>query len=297
MKKSKFAITVDDDHLLLNLWRWKFLTTSMIYNAVYSHRTLTACFKRLTRLEKNKFIESFVSQDGKRYFWQLTEKGYKSLIFDDQKIIQVGFKSENKNHDVLVTLLHFGIWKSFSNANSAIYTEQELRRIDLESYPDWVPHTKLHRPDGYFKIDLTLSNDKSLVAIEVELNLKSAETYIELGRFYTDMIGIHQVIWLVKSETDAHFILRNLIRGSSSKATEHSFIILNHWFQSLWQTEIFIGKNQNQRLEKSLDPTPVTSRSQIPAEVLFDFRKKLMNSTTLINQTKAIPTYNKIIGC
>ncbi len=296
MKKSKFAITADDDTLLFDLWRWKMLTTSMIYLSVYSHRTPTACHKRLTRLEKNGFIESFISRDSKRWFWQLTDKGYKTLNLSEFKCHQSGFRSEHKDHDFLVTLLHFGIWHSVEQNCGAICTEQELRRFDLESYPDWVPHTTDHRPDGYYKTDLSLANDKSLVAIEVELNLKAAQHYVDLGGFYTETVGVYHVIWLVKSEVDAKFILSNLKKGSNQNACEHSFILLSQWFKTLWQTEIFIGKNQGEKIENFLGQSPSKSRSSFTAESLFDFRKTYVNSTVLTNQTNQITAHNKIIG-
>ena len=297
MKKSKFSITDDDFKLLTNLWRWKILTTSMIHSSAYSHRSLSACYKRLNRLECYKYIESFSSRDAKRWFWQLTDKGYRVLNFDESEIKQNGFKSEHKDHDFLVTLFHFGIEQTLLlNSNSAIYTEQELRRIEIENYPDWVPHTKQHRPDGYFKLDRSLSNDKSLVAIEVELNLKSAQKYFDLGQFYSDTLAIHQVLWLVKTETDAQFILNNLKKGSSQKETEHSFIILSQWFDQLWQTKIFIGKKQNQNIEFVIGTIQEPSTGSVPDKVLFEFRKKLINSTVITNQTKSLINLSKIIG-
>jgi hypothetical protein len=296
MKKSKFAITDTDYKLLQELWRWKILSTSIIHHTIFEKRTLSACYKRLNRLEKSRYIESFCSRDAKRWFWQLTDKGFKILNFDELKIAQTGFKSEHRDHDLLVTLFHLGLWQSFKNTNGAIYTEQELRRIDVKSYPSWVPQTTQHRSDGYYKMDLGASNDKSLVSIEVELNLKSAPTYAELGLFYSDVLGIHQVIWLVKSETDAKFIQRNLAKDSSRKGIEHSFIILGQWFQHLWQTKVFIGKDQGKSIENIFVTTPSPSRGQIPEMVHFDFRKKLINSSIHKSQVESVIAHNKIIG-
>ncbi len=297
MKISKFAITDSDYKLLQELWRWKFLSTSIIHHTIFEKRTLSACYKRLNRLEKARYIESFCSRDAKRWFWQLTDKGYKALAFDDITVAQIGFRSEHRDHDLLVSLFHLGLWHSFKSPNNAIFTEQELRRIDIKSYPDWTPQTTQHRSDGYYKMDLQTSNDKSLVSIEVEFNLKAAPTYTELGLFYSDILGIHQVLWLVKSETDARFIQRNLAKDSSRKGSEHSFIILSHWLEHLWQTKILIGKDQGKNIENLFVTMPSPSGGQIPAKVLFDFRKKLINSSIRRSQMESVIAHNKIIGC
>jgi hypothetical protein len=250
----------------------------------------------LVLLENNKYVESFCSHDGKRWFWQLTDKGYKVLNFSHQQIRQTGYKSEFKDHDFLVTLLHFSMWYTFSDEKSEFFTEQELRRIDVESYPNWVPHTIQHRSDGYFKIDLSLPNNKSLVAIEVELNLKSAQTYTDLGVFYSDILDISQVIWLVKTETDAKFIQRNLMKDSSTKAMEHSFYILDQWLQDHWLTKIMLGKDRNQTLLNSFYSSPIPTSSRGMEVDYFNFHKKLTNSINQKSTEKIISAHNKIIG-
>ena len=130
----------------------------------------------------------------------------------------------------------------------------------------------------------------------MELNLKSAQNYIDLGRFYTDTLGIHQVLWLVKTEAEALFIQKNLMKGSSNKAIEHSFITISQWLHQLWQTEITLGKNHKQNIENIFGTIPVLPRSPVPDKVLFEFRKKLMNSTVHTNQIKSVSAVNKIIG-
>jgi hypothetical protein len=266
----------------------------MIRETVYKPRSMSSCYQRLNLLEKNRYIDSFCSIDAKNWFWQLTDKSFKLLKLKDLHLEQVGFKSEHKYHDLLVTLFHLGLWNTFQNENSDIFTEQELRRVNLESFPDWVPRTRMHRPDGWLKTNLDLKDNSALIAIEVELNLKERSSYESLGEHYSDYLGVGRVLWVVRTETDAKFIYKNLQLKSYTKASEHSFIILSQWRNHLWQTPIFLGKDQGLKLQDILNTSLVTVREPGMDKVLFNFYKKPINSRALKQSNEIYFQHSKI---
>lgn len=87
--------------------------------------------------------------------------------------MEVGYKSENKEHDFWVTAIHLGDWLYQIPIGSALCSEQQLRRLHRDHYPEWVPKSTDHRPDGWWNINCGRPNNKSLIALEVELSRKS----------------------------------------------------------------------------------------------------------------------------
>lgn len=272
-RKSKFIITKDDSRLLYELWRWKFLTTSFIHELVYKPRTLSACYQRLNNLENNNFIESFCSKDGKMWFWQLTERGFKCLDFDDITLSQNGFKPEHINHDFWVNVFHISLAKNFFDLDKPIFTEQELRRYEVENYPDWVPHTKRHRPDGWCIYNAANDRTSSLFGVEVEINRKPSETYADLGLFYSETVNSDTVLWLVKSEIEAKFILNSLGRKTTDVGHIHSFLTVDQFIKDQWQSPIVIGKNAGQPARSLFQKQPITELEHSLAQLCFDLRK------------------------
>ena len=158
---------------------------------------------------------------------------------------------------------------------------QQLRRFNIDSYPKWVPHTKQHRPDGYWMIDTGKTNQESLVALEVELSRKASVSYSEVGNYYSNVINVSQVVWVVKSLSDARFILKNLTNGSALGAKEHSFILLSHFIESKWLAQICIGKSEGKQLIEILGTTKTPDTSFGTSQGFLDVRKKPINSMNM----------------
>lgn len=230
--------------------------------------------------EHKGLIESICSFDAKFRLWQLSDKGYKILTTRYPDVYPYGFRSENKDHDFWVTVIHLGDWLAGIPENCDLFAEQEIRRRETDDFPDWVPRTKMRRPDGYWHLVLSQPNDKSLVALEVELSKKAPESYHDIATFYSDSIFIYQVIWVVKSTTDANYILRHLMSRSSTKACEHSFILLDHFIGHQWQAKIIIGKNVGITLSETLKKRVQNDGSLATASFLLDLRKYPIKSTS-----------------
>lgn len=279
-QKSNFQITSDDYGLLQFLWKWKLSTTAIINKAVYKDRSANRCYRRLRSLEENKYIESIFSRDRMVCLWQLTDKGYQELNFDGIEISQRGYKAEHPEHDFWSSLIQFGIWIDQVPKNSDLFSEQQLRRFEIESYPKWIPHTKQHRPDGWWKTDLAKGNKESLIALEVEMTRKPSSSYYEVGNFYSNVIDIHQAIWIVRSESDANFILKNMIAGSSTQAKEQSFLLFSQFIKDQWSAPILIGKNKGKSIKEILDPQGNNAQSLMTQHCLLDTRKTPLESTS-----------------
>lgn len=279
-QKSNFQITSDDYKLLHFLWKWKLSTTVIMNKAIYKDRSANRCYRRLRSLEENKYIESIFSRDRMVCLWQLTEKGYQELNFDDNEISQRGYKAEHPEHDFWASLIHCGVWIDQVPKNSDLYSEQQLRRFEIESYPKWVPHTKQHRPDGWWKTDVANGNKESLIALEVEMTRKPTSSYYEVGDFYSNVIDVHQVIWIVRSESDANFILKNMIAGSSTQASEQSFLLFSQFIKDQWSAPILIGKNKGKSIKEILDPQGNNAKSLTTQHCLLDTRKTPLESTS-----------------
>lgn len=285
--KRKFQITSDDYQLLNFLWKWKFSTTAILHQAIYQQRNINRCYRRLISLEKNKIIESVTSRDRFTTLWQLTDLGFRHLNFDGLERDQNGYKSEHPEHDFWVSLIHLGGWVDGIPKNAELFTEQQLRSYNIESYPDWVPHTKQHRPDGLWNTDTGKSNRESLVALEVEFSRKAAGIYSEVGDFYSNIIDVSQVVWVVKSLTDANFILKNLSNGSSTGAREHSFILLSHFIEFKWQAPISVGNHVGKQLLQILGSVKTPGASLGTTKGYLDVRKKPIDSTNMRLMTQA----------
>lgn len=279
-QKSNFQITSDDYKLLQFLWKWKLSTTAIINKAIYKDRSANRCYRRLRSLEENKYIESIFSRDRMVCLWQLTDKGYQELNFDGIEISQRGYKAEHPEHDFWSSLIHCGVWIDQVPKNSDLFSEQQLRRFEIESYLKWVPHTKQHRPDGWWKTDLAKSNKESLFALEVEMTRKPSSSYYEVGDFYSNVIDIHQAIWIVRSESDANFILKNMIAGSSTNASEQSFLLFSQFIKDQWSAPILIGKNKGKSFREILDSQSNNAQSLMTQHCLLDTRKTPLESTS-----------------
>jgi hypothetical protein len=281
MKKKKINIQDIDFKCFDWLWRWKLLSTSALHKGIYSGRSANRCYRRLIELEKSDYIISIRSWDDKNSVWHLGDAGYEVLQqrFKDQ--FPQGFRSENKDHDFWVTAIHLGEWITGVPENCDYFTEQQLRKLSTEEFPKWVPHSKQHRPDGYWKIGSSQSDRHKLIALEVEFSKKSAMAYSWLGDFYSNIIIIDQVIWVVKTNADIKYILSHLKKGSSSQAREQSFVLLDQFIKFGWQAEIFVGKDQGKRLSEILNDTKNPEASQWTYKGLLDLRKKAIDSTTL----------------
>ena len=272
MKKVKKTLGEQDIRCLFLLWKWKMLTTAALAHFVFCERSLNRSYRRLLVLESERLIQSVASKSGAAYLWMLNDKGYELIKGSLPTLKMSGYKSENIEHDFWVTAIHLTPWYNGLPTDCSMMSEQELRRVDFENYPEWAPKTLSHRPDGWWKI--TEGNTTEIIALEVELSMKTQIAYSELAEFYYSRNSVRGVLWFVKNQVAINYIQRHLKSGSIDAKAKHSFFLLDHYFQSQGHAQVVSGKDCGKSLSEIVNTSSVPSESQGTTLGLLDTRKK-----------------------
>ncbi len=188
--------------ILIFLWKWKLVSNAALSSPrFFPHTGAARAYNRLQAMRKANLIEMRCDAKCQNFAWCLTAKGFRAIREFLPALHEEGFRSEHFEHDLLVSAVHLGEWLVAKPHHVKLFTEQELRRVAYADYPSWVPQSPLHRPDGYFGF---LGDDAIIpVALEVELNRKSARAYTNVSLIYQDLATIFRVLWLVPSLTTA----------------------------------------------------------------------------------------------
>ncbi len=117
------------------LWRWKVATTAGLWKRFYPSLTLAAVYYRLWRMERAGLLDC-KTNSGLDYFWMLSKKGFEAIKQELPPLAEAGYRSEHWGHDLITSAIHLGDGLFNSIAGLEYWTEQELRRLDPEFYPD-----------------------------------------------------------------------------------------------------------------------------------------------------------------
>lgn len=256
--------------LLVFLWRWKMSTTSAIANKFYSGSSVNGAYQRLWKLKRAGFIRTRTDETGNFFVWILDKKGYAAIHSRLPLMREDGYLSENLRHDLVVSAIHLGDGIFGDLPGLEYFSEQELRRIDLSVFPSWVPNSKRHRPDGYWRV--RTSTGQKLVALEVELSPKQDADYETIARFYDDHAEINAVVWIVPRPQVAHK-LHTLFERTSRREYKHSFILLDPIYDVGWQVPVSLGHNIDKSIADILETGPSRSRDAAFGHVSFDVRR------------------------
>lgn len=274
MKTKKEIFILDEDLLCLKwLWRWKLLTTRALAVGVYKSKKLEMAYRRMLKLEKAKYIQPYWSRDGKRCLWMLNDKGYQLLNQNFPNQFRAGYKTENPNHDYWVSAIHLDNWLAGRPMGTDFMSEQEIRRLEVEDYPSWVPKSKAHRSDGYWKINENPERRNSVVSLEIELSKKEPESYKSIAEFYKRFYLFHQVLWVVKSEGDVNYIKKHLESGLCDQERIHNFTTINHFIESGWQAKIIAGPCKDKMISDLIIQQGVNDPAAMMSDCLMDLRK------------------------
>ncbi len=225
------------------IWRWKIASTASVHEAVNRTMSPYSTYKVLERLAKNSFVESRFEYAERFHVWQLTERGFNVIRNYLGELKEDGYLSENHRHDRLVQAFQLGEWATHQFPKVIFFTEQELRRGEVENYPDWVPHTVEHRADGYTRI---VGDKKSwTIAYEVELSAKNVQKYEGLLRFYRNTRVVDRVLWLVESPKIRDTILRAKACTKDDSANYHLFVDLTDYQKNGWDAVVTNERSQN----------------------------------------------------
>lgn len=266
-------LSLSDYNCLKFLWRWKLCTTALIKHAVYKEKTYYRTYRRLRDLAHARLITSLMSTDGNRFVWSISEKGFEIIIDHLPELQSKGFKSENRDHDFWVTAIHLGEWLGSIPRNCGIMSEQQLRHYKMSEYPEWVPKTSTHRPDGWWNINLGKPQNQSLIALEVELSRKSPSRYKDVAVYYSKTVRPYQVIWITTNHREIDFLETTIKAYSFSNAEEQSFLTIDQYIQKQWQSRIEKGKNQGKTLLEILGKSPENDPKCLSGIFPLDARK------------------------
>lgn len=273
MVGTRIILSQSRDLPLLDfLWRWKLSTTSALAARFFPACSLARAYNRLRDLERAGYLECVCDRTGKQFVWTLGKKGFGVVRGRLPALREEGYKSEFVDHDLLVTAVHLGEFLTGAENGVEVFTEQQLRRLHFDMFPAWAPRSDVHRADGYWKIPSATSD--MVLALEVELSVKSRHDYELTADFYGRQAGISRVIWVVESATSAHFIDQALNHEASADAKKkHNFVLLDQVRKAGWQTPFVFGPECGKNLRSLLCNNPVTSQSHVTAMLLFDTRK------------------------
>lgn len=235
-------LTQRDRIIMEYIWRWKIVSTASIHEAVNRNVSPYSTYKIMERLATNHFVECRFEFAERFYVWQLTERGFQAIKNYLGNLKEEGFLSENHRHDRLVQAFQLGEWATHQFPSVQFFTEQEMRRLEMCDYPEWVPQTSEHRSDGYTRI---LGEKRAWTfANEVELSAKNVQKYEATLRFYKSARAVDQVLWLVGSNMIRDTILRAKACIRDDSANYHVFVDLADFEKNGWDAAITNERSQ-----------------------------------------------------
>lgn len=278
--------------ILMFLWRWKLLSTAALSVRFFPHLMPHSAYKRFAGLRKKELIGMVADPTCQKFLWALTRKGFEVIKHELPLLREEGFKSENQEHDYLVTAIHLGD-SILDNADASwVFTEQELRRYDPELYPEWVPKSSLHRCDGLWKIGV--GSDRKIFGLEVELSSKRDCDYHLVSKHYSRHTGINGVIWVCPSNAMARRLHRLVRDKDESQEDKHCFFTVPDFQSDGWGASCKFGGQVGKTLREILRKTDGRHWESIPAQLLCDRHKR---RTTFEAYSLAHRTAKPLLRC
>lgn len=239
-KRSMHYLNARDCKLLVFLWKHKVATTAMLYHKFFEDVTLRTAYNRLCVLRKHKRIAIRTNGYGEQPLWTLEKEGYavvRTMLPED--MLSEGYLSEHPEHDLLCTGFLMGEFLKKVPSHVNIVTEQEMRTLDYEFLPDWVPNPERHRPDGYWRVKDGDVYKK--ISLEVEPTQKASTRYQGYSYFYEDFSEQDRVLWIVKSRKHAIKILKSMYDNTRDAERVHNIVYLKDILKDGWDAIIIGG--------------------------------------------------------
>jgi hypothetical protein len=241
------------------IWRWKLTTTAQIASSFWQNQSMQGAYNTLWRLKEGGFVQKQSDRAGRLLVWTLTRKGFDVIRPSLPELKSDGFLSETPAHDLIVQAVHLGPWVGETPKGVEVFTEQQLRCIDKNLYPDWVPKSELRRPDGYWNI--SDNGFFQVTALEVELTRKDPADYTRVRKFYELYPAVAQVIWVVAKEHQIKTIVEKVV-GTSPSTSKHNILRLGQFTELGWNALVAVGPDQGKMahslLSKSYQKTVKT---------------------------------------
>jgi hypothetical protein len=276
---TPFSLSRRDIEIMQYIWRWKIASTRSVHEANNRDASEYSTYKILDRLERNHMLECRYNMAERFHVWQLTEYGFESIRQYLGDLKEEGYLSENHRHDRLVQAFQLGEWATHQFKEATFFTEQEMRRLPVENYPEWVPQTADHRADGYTRL-VGCSRTWTL-AYEVELTAKNVQKYESVLRFYRASRAVDRVLWLVGSPEVRATILRAKSCIKDDSANFHVFVDLADYIKNGWDARV---TNERSETLFTLREKYRGILGEIPGEILGNGRGHSTVTVHLKNQ-------------
>lgn len=249
-KNRRLFITDRDLEVLKFLWKWKAASTAALTKAFFPGIRPFTAYERLLQLEKKQYIQhvSFRHRGGGA--WTLDGQGYRFLTPYLLDMKARGYKTENVLHDYFATAFHLGEWMTHQPRSGILCTEQELRRLEPDLLPSWVPKSEAHRPDGYSIVGM--GDGTRLFAFECELSVKAKARYERTISFYDEEETIGAVIWLAGSPAIQRLIEGCIRDHGALRPSLHHFLQLGDFKRQGWTVPLMGGRHHGKNLSNLL---------------------------------------------
>jgi len=289
-------MNTNQDHSILKaLWKWKLISTAGLSEMFFSDLDKNTAYRKILSLQKTGFIRLEPLIKGRVGFvWTLTRQGFQEVEPFLSEMKDVGYQSETPYHDWLVTAFHLGGWLNEKPDNVELFSEQDLRRLSLDAYPDWVPNHIIHRPDGYSRVQI--GSKSATVAIEVELSRKGKTAYEILGKFYEEEPKVSRVVWLVPSKRRAQSILNRIKSSVGDKSGIHHFCVLQDFQRLGWQAPLHFGYEQGKPVAFLMGCSPAESQQNSAELLLLRTAKSYKISETSFRRAK-LQKCDRVASC
>ncbi len=245
-RKSDRKLTARDLAVLDFLWTWKVASTALLGEVAFRGQSAWWVYKALAQLKDEHYIQAlprgrFLDLE----LWALTDQGFEVVLMDRDDLAQYRFKPHAPAHDYLGTCLQLGAQSFHSSSEREYFTEQMLSSLLPSNFPRAFRRIDSHIPDG-----LTLYRHgakEAIVGYEVDLNLKDEKRYLRTLEYYTEGVGAHLVIWLVKNAWIAEKIttaLRTQQHHSEQAQvllSKTAFVGLDDFKERIWESQSMMG--------------------------------------------------------
>lgn len=258
------------------LWRWKLANTLTLKTVVAPKRNIWKYYQLLRRLVIEGYIHDIADSHLQLSLFTLTKKGFQVISGGLNEQNQKRFQPQSVAHDYWATAFHLGEFVHGMPDNVELFSEQEINASETDCFPDWLPKSKVHIPDGY---TLIKKPGIEVLAIEVELSQKTMARYEEMIGFLDRQDEISRALWLCASERLIEKISQKIVSQKRIRPNMHNFVLLENFQKHGWQCPILWG-----------DKTDATVRSvmgqdlrQTPGNMLLTSQKHLTHEVFLSN--------------
>ena len=226
-----------------------------------------------------------VSGSGNGFVWMLGDKGFKEIREDIGILSEVGFKSEALGHDLLSMSAMIGEWIHGVPKGVHLFSEQQLRRYPISEYPMWVPHSEIHRSDGYWRLPGLGVNCS--VALEVERSQKLISKYELIADFYDEFKFVSHVVWITPFRNAQCSIEERIRDYLKQQTTKHSFVELSEFTKLGWQSRFRIGPLKGKSISEFMVNHSSKLNQQVDSRLLLETRK----SPKVLDGSKILTTH------